>query len=65
MRQHVNPLSSFFQLPLELPPPEQLFRVPDQPIHLISAVPVDGACWAWPSVIPTGIISALKSADRW
>ena len=34
MRQHVNPLSSFFQLPLELPPPEQLFRVPDQPIHL-------------------------------
>ena len=34
MRQHVNPLSSFFQLPLELPPPEELFRVPDQPIHL-------------------------------
>ena len=34
MRQHVNPLSSFFQLPLQLPPPEELFRVPDQPIHL-------------------------------
>jgi len=34
LRQHVNPLSSFFQLPLELPPPEQLFRVPEQPIHL-------------------------------
>ena len=34
MRQHVNPLSSFFQLPLELPPPKELFRVPDHPIHL-------------------------------
>ena len=34
MRQHVNPLSSFFQLPLQLPPPDELFRVPDQPIHL-------------------------------
>ena len=34
MRQHVNPLSRFFQLPLQLPQPEELFRVPDQPIHL-------------------------------
>ena len=34
MRQHVNPLSRFFQLPLELPGPEQLFDVPDRPIHL-------------------------------
>ena len=34
MRQHVNPLSSFFQLPLELPGPEQLFHRPEQPIHL-------------------------------
>ena len=34
MRQHVNPLSRFFQLPLQLPAPEALFRRPDQPIHL-------------------------------
>ena len=34
MRQHVNPLSRFFQLPLQLPAPEALFRQPDQPIHL-------------------------------
>lgn len=34
MRQHVNPLSRFFQLPLQLPAPDELFRHPDQPIHL-------------------------------
>ena len=34
MRQHVNPLSHFFQLPLQLPPPEKLFHKPKQPIHL-------------------------------
>jgi len=34
LRQHVNPLSRFFQLPLQLPPPEQLFERPGQPIHL-------------------------------
>ena len=34
MRQHVNPLSRFFQLPLQLPEPSELFRRPDQPIHL-------------------------------
>ena len=34
MRQHVNPLSRFFQLPLELPAPEQLFDDPCRPIHL-------------------------------
>ena len=34
MRQHVNPLSHFFQLPLQLPPPEALFQRPEQPIHL-------------------------------
>ena len=34
MRQHVNPLSRFFQLPLQLPPPEQLFERPEQPVHL-------------------------------
>ena len=34
VRQHVNPLSRFFQLPLELPAPEALFRDPSQPIHL-------------------------------
>ena len=34
MRQHVNPLSRFFQLPLQLPSPEQLFERPEQPIHL-------------------------------
>ena len=34
MRQHVNPLSRFFQLPLQLPSPAELFERPDQPIHL-------------------------------
>ena len=34
MRQHVNPLSRFFQLPLELPGPDQLFDNPSRPIHL-------------------------------
>ena len=34
MRQHVNPLSRFFQLPLQLPAPSQLFERPEQPIHL-------------------------------
>ncbi|MBV2351955.1 tRNA (guanosine(46)-N7)-methyltransferase TrmB [Synechococcus sp. HK05] len=34
MRQHVNPLSRFFQLPLELPAPADLFADPSQPIHL-------------------------------
>ena len=34
MRQHVNPLSRFFQLPLQLPAPDELFRHPDLPIHL-------------------------------
>ena len=34
MRQHVNPLSRFFQLPLQLPSPDQLFEHPEQPIHL-------------------------------
>lgn len=34
VRQHVNPLSHFFQLPLELPPPQELFSDPGQPVHL-------------------------------
>ena len=34
MRQHVNPLSRFFQLPLQLPQPDLLFNRPEQPIHL-------------------------------
>ena len=34
MRQHVNPLSRFFQLPLQLPEPEELFDDADRPIHL-------------------------------
>ena len=34
MRQHVNPLSRFFQLPLQLPQPDLLFSRPEQPIHL-------------------------------
>lgn len=34
MRQHVNPLSRFFQLPLELPAPHELFEHPNLPIHL-------------------------------
>lgn len=34
LRQHVNPLSRFFQLPLQLPAPCDLFEKPQQPIHL-------------------------------
>ena len=34
VRQHVNPLSRFFQQPLALPPPEDLFADPSLPIHL-------------------------------
>lgn len=34
VRQHVNPLSRFFQLPLELPPPPALFGDPTLPLHL-------------------------------
>ena len=34
MRQHVNPLSQFFQLPLSLPSKNVLFRKPHHPIHL-------------------------------
>ncbi len=34
MRQHVNPLSRFFQLPRKLPAPEALFSDPSLPIHL-------------------------------
>ena len=34
MRQHVNPLSKFFQLHLELPPPQDLFEDDSLPIHL-------------------------------
>ncbi|MEN9766280.1 tRNA (guanosine(46)-N7)-methyltransferase TrmB [Vulcanococcus sp.] len=34
VRQHVNPLSRFFQLPLELPPPAALFEQASRPIHL-------------------------------
>ena len=34
MRQHVNPLSRFFQLPLEIPEPDELFANPELPIHL-------------------------------
>ena len=34
MRQHVNPLSRFFQLPLALPEPYELFDHPNLPIHL-------------------------------
>ncbi len=34
MRQHVNPLSRFFQLPLQLPAPAELFERPNQPLHL-------------------------------
>ena len=33
-RQHVNPLSRFFQQPRPLPPPAELFSAPDQPLHL-------------------------------
>jgi tRNA (guanine-N7-)-methyltransferase len=34
VRQHVNPLSRFFQQPRPLPAPTELFRAPDQPLHL-------------------------------
>ena len=34
MRQHVNPLSAFFQLPLSLPSKNVLFKKPQYPIHL-------------------------------
>ena len=34
MRQHVNPLSQFFQLPLSLPSNSVLFRDSHRPIHL-------------------------------
>ena len=34
VRQHVNPLSRFFQQPRPLPAPAELFSAPDQPLHL-------------------------------
>jgi len=34
VRQHVNPLSQFFQLPLSLPSNSILFRNPHHPIHI-------------------------------
>ena len=34
MRQHVNPLSQFFQLPLSLPSKNDLFSKPHNPIHI-------------------------------
>ena len=34
MRQHVNPLSRFFQLPIELPSVKDLFATENLPIHL-------------------------------
>ena len=34
VRQHVNPLSRFFQLPLALPAPAELFADPQLPVHL-------------------------------
>lgn len=34
VRQHVNPLSRYHQLPRPLPPPEQLFADPALPLHL-------------------------------
>ena len=34
MRQHVNPLSSFFQKPIELPSSDSLFLNNELPIHL-------------------------------
>jgi tRNA (guanine-N7-)-methyltransferase len=34
VRQHVNPLSRFFQQPRALPPPTELFSTPDLPLHL-------------------------------
>ena len=34
VRQHVNPLSRFYQLPRPLPPLAELFPHPLQPLHL-------------------------------
>ena len=34
VRQHVNPLSRFFQQPLQLPAPAALFDDPTRPLHL-------------------------------
>ena len=34
MRQHVNPLSRFFQIKKDLPSPNELFANIDLPIHL-------------------------------
>jgi tRNA (guanine-N7-)-methyltransferase len=34
VRQHVNPLSSFFQLPRQLPSPEVMFKDSKRPLHL-------------------------------
>ena len=34
VRQHVNPLSRFYQLPRLLPAPEVLFAEPERPLHL-------------------------------
>lgn len=34
MRQHVNPLSRYHQLPRPLPPPSALFPAPGRPLHL-------------------------------
>jgi tRNA (guanine-N7-)-methyltransferase len=34
VRQHVNPLSQFFQLPLSLPSKNVLFKKSHYPIHL-------------------------------
>ena len=34
VRQHVNPLSRFHQLPRVLPPPGELFAAPQRPLHL-------------------------------
>jgi tRNA (guanine-N7-)-methyltransferase len=34
VRQHVNPLSCFYQLPRPLPPPTDLFAEPNLPLHL-------------------------------
>ena len=34
MRQHVNPLSSFFQVERDLPSPAELFADPSLPLHL-------------------------------
>lgn len=34
VRQHVNPLSRFYQLPRPLPPLEELFARPELPLHI-------------------------------